>query len=214
MAYPNGVYRSGSVGQHISTADKAALDITGDIDIAVLVNPTTWTPAGDAAYVGKWLSGTNKRGFAFHQSTGGVLKFYWSTAGTATLGGTSTTAVGFSNGTAGWVRTTLDVDNGSSGHSLRFYTAAASGFAYPSSWSQLGTTVASPGGAGTTSIFANDEPLMIGQAQTSAGPNQAGYYLRAVIRSGIDGTIVADFDASLSSTSGYTDAYGNSWAIS
>ena len=213
LAYPDGVFRNGTTGQCIQTADKAQLDITGDIDIAVHINPTTWKPTGDKGLVGKWLSTTNKRGFAFHSSTSGVLKLYWSTAGTATVGGTSTLAVPFSDGTAGWVRTTLDVNNGSGGHDLKFYTAASDP-AFPSSWTQLGTTVVNAAGAGTTSIFANDEPLNIGQGQTNTGPNQPGYYLRVVIKNGIDGTVVADFNASLSGATGYTDAYGNTWTIS
>ena len=36
---------------------------------------------------------------------------------------------------------------------------------------------------------------------------------RCIVRSGFDGTVVADFNSELAGPTGYTDAYGNAWAI-
>lgn len=35
----------------------------------------------------------------------------------------------------------------------------------------------------------------------------------SIVRSGFDGTVVADFNSELAGPTGYTDAYGNAWAI-
>jgi hypothetical protein len=187
-------------GDILTVPDAANLRITGDLDIAFHVREDDWTPAVLQALGGKDHL-TTGRGYAMTLSTLGRLNLTWSPLGTdaSAVTRTSTVAVPFTDGQAGWVRATLDVDNGSGGHSVQFFTAPSSPD-LPMSWTQLGTTVTT---AGTTSIFATTQPFAVGYAR-SASANLAADVYRCVVRDGIGGTTVLDVDTSVLTDEGAT----------
>jgi hypothetical protein len=97
------------------------------------------------------------------------------------------------NGAPLWLKWTLDVDNGASGHTVQFFYAADAA-TEPSSWTQLGTTITT---AGVTDIAVNGQPLLMGQANLAYAANFRGSDFRTIIRSGIGGTTVLDVDTSV-----------------
>lgn len=175
---------TGASGTYASTPDAASLDIVGDIDIRAKVALDDWTPAAESTIIAKYLATGNQRSYALAVTTGGNLIFRWSANGTAELSETSSVAVGATDGTAAWVRATLDVDNGASDAAVTFYTSTDG-----TEWTQLGTTQLN--GGATTSIFASTAVLELG-SQTGGTVNRlAGKIYEARVLSGIGGTSVA-----------------------
>jgi hypothetical protein len=176
----------GENSQFASSPDATALDITGDIDLRARLAADNWSDP-DAPYVlAKSQSG--QRSYAI-QIIGGGLVLYWTTDGSTLLNGSSTAAVPFAAGQAGWIRATIDVDNGAGGRTITFYTAPDSAIE-PTSWNILGTAVTQ---AGVTSIFSGTAPLEIGSI-SNGGQTFAGKIYRAVVLNGINGTTVFDAD--------------------
>jgi hypothetical protein len=190
-----------------STPDIAALDITGDLDVRVHAALDDWTPAANSALITKFLTTGNQRSWLFMVTTAGTLRLFWSETGSTSLSATSTIAPTVANGEALWVRCTLDVDNGAAGRDIRFYTST-DGVA----WTQLGTTVTQ---AGTTSIFNSTAETVVGSNTNGTLDRLAGRVFSAEIRSGIDGTIVAnpDFGAQLAGTTSFFDSTGKPWTV-
>lgn len=192
----NYVYLSGVAGNNMTVPDAAALDITGDIDVRAYLAADDWSPAAAQDLVAKWQASPNLS-WRFRVLSTGRLTFVWVTDGTT---GTvqfkdSTVSIPFADGQAGWVRATLDVDNGSSQNEVKFFTSTDG-----VNWTQLGTTITS---AGVTSIFSGTSQVEIGTS-SSAG-NFSGKVFRAQIFNGIDGTKVLDVDTSTITTG--ADAY-------
>ncbi len=179
----NYAYLPGVNGNYLSTPDAAALDITGDIDLRAKVALDDWTPAAEGYLLSKWSSG--QQSYILAVTTGGNLRLYWTTDGSTNIFRTSTVSLGLTDGAVKWVRATLDVDNGASGHDAKFWTSDDG-----SSWTQLGTTVTT---AGTTSIWSGSAPVEVGTV--SGGSSSAGgpgKYSRAQVYSSIGGTLVLD----------------------
>ncbi len=171
-----------------STPDSAALSIIGDIDVRYKLAP-----------VGTWVSlvlGGKDDGFGVNRewqlqvsAPGTVVLTWWDSGGTL-QSATSTAAVGtvFGSGVLGWLRFTLQVNNGAGGSNIKFYTSPDG-----TTWTQLGSTVTK---AFTTSIRDQAAAVTIGATATVTGTNAANFY-RAQIRNNIldDGTgIVFDAD--------------------
>jgi hypothetical protein len=207
----------GSSGNYVSCPDAAGLDITGDICIVAKVALDDWTPGAATVIVGKRDGGTTKS-YQFYVDTSGNLALMWSTDGSAETADTSTTPTGASNGTALWVAATLDVNNGASGYSVRFWTGSDG-----ETWTQLGATVV---GGSTTSIFASTSPLEIGSIVGGTALNLAGKVYSVSVRTGIGaagivgGTQVAYYDANLARGNRFRDAgsnlftaTGSAWAL-
>jgi hypothetical protein len=169
---------------HVIIRNADRLNITGDIDLRIHCNADDWASGAVQVLINKLGSG-DARAFTFYINTDGRLRFYWSPDGTATAlkGVYSTTAIASDNGTDLWLRCTVDVDNGDSGHTVKFFTSLDG-----DTWTQLGNDVV---GAGTTSLFANAEGVDIGSG--SLGKFYGKIYY-AEIRNGIDGTVVASPD--------------------
>lgn len=206
---PNWLSLPGSTGQHASTPDAATLDITGDIDVRVKVALPDWSPSSVQYLLGKWLAGAGQASYNFSVSSTGTLNFAWSANGSATLSATSNATVPFSDGAAGWVRATLDVDNGASGRTVRFYTSTDG-----STWTEVGTAQTT---AGVTSIFASTTILYVGALNNSVA-GAAGDYYEVQVLNGIDGTVVADFNADdfdIGEAAGATavDSTGKTWTL-
>jgi hypothetical protein len=201
----SGLVLSGLSANYASTPDSAALSITGDIDIQCKVAMTDWTPSAVQGLVFKYgLAGT--RSYRFQVDTAGTLTLTWSTDGTAINTRTSTVATGFADGVERWVRVTLDVDNGASGHDVAFWTSTDG-----VTWSQLGTTVTT---AGTTSIFDSSALLAVG-ADSNGNTPATGTVYRAIVKNGIGGTTVfdADFSTQTADALAFTESSTNAATV-
>lgn len=204
----------GDSTSHVSTPDAAALDITGDIDVRIEVDPRTWRPGDSFGLARKWDGTGDQRSWALYLSPDGNIEFWWTTGGT---GGTinaipSTVAVPASSSRLA-LRATLDVNNGAAGNDVRFYTAPA----IDGTWTQLGATVTT---AGTTSIFASTAPVEVGRVTGPSAPgiltdSLQGKVYAVELRNGINGTLVAspDFTAHGGGNTSFTDAQGRVWAF-
>lgn len=191
--YAKGVC-NGSATSAFSTPDTAALDITGDIDIVARLAMSDWTPAAEQAIASKWTASGNQRSWKLSVVTSFTvftrLRFSHSSDGSAVVDVTSANLQSVANGSALWVRATLDATNGSGGHDVRFYTAP-DGEAEPLAWSPLGSTVTT---AGTASIANTTAGLVVGATDAGSSAVLSGDVHRVVVRNGIAGTVVADFD--------------------
>ena len=198
-------------GDVVWTADKPALRITGDLELVARAALDDWTPSSEQALVSKYDSTGNLRCYYLGVNPSGTLIARYSVDGITAITPVSTAALPATDGVTYWVRATIDVDNGAGGHTVRFYWAADAA-AEPSSWTQLGADVVT---AGTVSLFAGAVPLVVGAFGNSfAGFQAAGRFYRAIVRSGIGGTVVADFNAEQATVFGQAaDGYGNGWLI-
>ena len=180
----------GTVDSYASTPDSAALDITGDLDLRVRVAANDWTPTGFLKFLlTKFSSG--QCSYRLDLQTNGALALVWSANGTNTVAYvTSTVPVGVADGSIKWVRATLDVDNGSGGRDIKFWTSDNN-----ATWTQLGTTITQ---AGVTSVYSGSQRVMLGSGYAGdVNYNFIGKIYKAEVRSGIDGAVVASFDAAL-----------------
>jgi hypothetical protein len=200
------IYCPGVAGANsVSAPDSSLVRVTGDIDIRVKVALDNWTPSATNSLMAKRDSDI---GFHFRVLTSGFLDFTWSTTGEA--GGTlsvQSTATGLSSGEVKWVRVTMDVDNGSNQRVVVFYKSDDG-----VSWTIINTVTTN----GTTSIFsAPNSSLRLGNAVSNSQPLSGKIYY-AELRSGIDGAIVARFDASFAVQTGYIDLLNSNntvWTI-
>lgn len=202
----NTFYAPDGMGDSVSTPDSVAVSITGDIDIRAKAKLADWTPAADVGLVRKYGTSGNRSYSLYVQATTGKLLFRYSAIGTTQLDRLSTVATGITDGTAHWVRVTVDVDNGASGHDVIFYTSTDG-----SSWTQLGATVTT---AGVTSLFDSGTAVFAASPQ---GTNVNLYY--AEIRNGIGGSVAAKFDPSTVTPTGtrtpasFVSSTGETWTM-
>lgn len=198
----DGYYLPGIEGNYIWTPPSTALKaLAGDTEIIFAGRMTTW--AGDLTLIGCRYSGsdTSKRAFRVYTKTN-AFRITWYESTNTARGAASTSVIPFAAGEYGAVKVTLDVDNGSGGYTVTFYTSTnynpATG---AGDWSQLGNPTTAAGGldGGVTDIrtFADDDVMFeVGSYNNGLSLGPAGVYHRAIVKSGIGGTTIADFDAS------------------
>jgi hypothetical protein len=175
--YPGYIRLDGT--QTMTTPDAAALDVTGDIDLRARVALTDWTPATANSLISKYVTTGNQRSYRLNVATDGTLQLTWSASGTAASGAVgSSVATGIADGATKWVRATLDVDNGASGNTTRFYLSDDG-----VNWTQLGSAIVN---AGVTSIYAGTATLELGASES--GSLLTGNYYQAQIFASLDGT--------------------------
>ncbi|MFE5895828.1 hypothetical protein ACFQ67_00105 [Streptomyces sp. NPDC056488] len=190
-----------------STPDHASLDITGDLDIRVEVDPQMWVGGGGGyELIGKYQIPGNQRSWRLIITGEGQLFLTWSTDGTAIPSGYRSPILSLHRRQA--VRATLDVNNGVGGYTITYYTAQT--LAGP--WTQLGQAV---GTTGTTSIYASTAPLEVGDISNLALSQIERRIYKAEVRNGIDGPIVAapDFTAQTPGTTSFADSAGRTWTL-
>lgn len=194
----------GESDDYASTQDSVANSITGDIDIRVKVSFDDWTSASEERVIAKYTSGAGRLFNFGHAATTGKLEFDWFDAAGNSLFILSSVAPGFTNGTAHWIRVTLDVDDGAGNRVGKFYTSEDG-----VTWTQLGTTTTT---AGTTDIRDGSVDLTI---SNSSGNLATGKVYRAQIYNGIAGTLAVDFDPSRASpfASSFVAVTGETWTI-
>lgn len=194
------------------TPSTVALNILGDIDVAVDIEPSSWIPGYTTTLAGKYNPSGDQRGWGFALSAGGFLQLYWSTDGTVANRQVRTSSIALPSPTARMsVRVFLDVNNGASGHNVQFFYSST-GITGP--WTQLGTTITT---AGVTSIASTTETVSVGglagqQSLVGGGGNFSGRIYKFLLKNSA-GTIVSnlDFTSVESATTSLTDAQGNVW---
>ncbi|NUR03060.1 MAG: hypothetical protein HOY79_43095 [Streptomyces sp.] len=200
-----------------TTPDSAGLSITGDIDVRVdaelavwgdgVTSASTTATLGTVVLGGKWANAAAEWWLLVTNT--GCLQFSWTADGSTVLSATSA-ALYAPPGERLSVRATLDVNNGSGGWTVTFYTSTTAGTAGP--WTQLGNPVT---GTGTTSIFNGTAALAAGEI-TGLGYGQRARKIYAMqVRSGIAGTVVAnpDFTAQAVGATSFTDSAGAVWTV-
>lgn len=207
---------TGVDGSYASTPDTAALDITGDIDIRLDVEPVTWRP-GEFMVLASKYNGEGAWSWIFYMDPSGYLKFTWTTNGSVSTRVTTSSTIAIPEATDRTsVRVTLDVNNGSSGNTTTFYTGPS--IAGP--WTQLGAQVVT---SGVTSIFGGAANVAVGSGTAGDGifsessPFNGRVY-SFQLRNGILGTIVANPDFSAQNpgtpTVTLTDSATRVWTLS
>lgn len=201
------IYLSGGGASTITTPDSPAVSITGDIDVRVKVAMDDWTPATFMNFITKDNGTNDEWGFSMPFSPARGY-FYWKESGGTVRAVNASAAPPVADGDTLWYRATLDVDNGSGGHDVKFYTSNDG-----SSWAQLGATVNA--GAFTTSIKDGTNPIIIGAKSSGGTEAIKAKVFYAEVRNGIDGPVVASFNASAKAFGAdtYTDPQGNVWTL-
>ncbi|MFJ9885927.1 hypothetical protein ACIQRW_08700 [Streptomyces sp. NPDC091287] len=193
----------GNTSSYARTPDTGALDITGDIDVRVEATADWWAVPVQTL-LGKWVSVGNQRSYMLRIENGSV-NLSWGTDGTVWYFA-SQLLPALPKRAA--LRATLDVDNGAGGYTARFYWADSMG----GPWVQIGDPLSS---TPTMSIHAGTAPLEVAPVAATGWTPVGGRVHRAEVRSGINGTLVADFDARAQpeGTTGWTDSAGRTWTV-
>jgi hypothetical protein len=161
-----------------------------------------WTPSINRYLLAKYNS-TGNFSYRLLLDTTGELIMSWSPDGTTVININSTATVPFSDYESGWIRATLDVDNGASGNNVKFYTSSDG-----TTWNQLGSTVTT---AGTTSIYAGSNGVVIGARSNTVSDLLAMKVYRVKLFDGIEdagGTKILDIDTSVI-TSGSAETFAD-----
>lgn len=200
-------------GTGASTPDNAAIDVTGDLEIILELQP--YGIDGLFWIAGKYNFTSNQRSWiVFAQSSSTSPSFYrlgleWSTDGTAANARAATTDFNLAFHDKMFIRITLDVNNGAGGCTINFYQARNLG----EDWVLIKSVV----GAGTTSVFNSTAPIYL-----AANPDPANALFNFIgkihtfqLYNGISGTLVADaqFKELDPGTTAWTDSVGRSWTI-
>ena len=193
-------------GTYAYTPDSAVLDITGDIDLVARATCNDWSITTNQCFIGKRFVALNDS-FRF-QTYNNNFMFLWTEDGSTVKQANGTSPLPFTDGQTGWVRVTLDVDNGAGGYTVTFYTAPDSPTEPAlASWTVNSTVTVN---LGVTSIFSGTSPVEFGS--NAGGFSQIiGTLKRAIIRNGIGGTVVcdADFDAAQEDCLAFTESSVN-----
>lgn len=199
----------------VSTPDKAALDVTGDIEVRVDVRPFTWRPVGHLMILAsKWQVGGDARAWVLYMTTAGRLVFVWTPDGTyaSRVSAGSTANIPATSGRLS-VKVTLDVNNGAGGWTVNFATSSS----VTGTYTALGSAVT---GVGVTSIASTAADLVIGGGDDTAvifaeGMGFGGHFHGLHLYNGIGGTLVADpaFTGWGLDNPTYTDPKGNVWSL-
>lgn len=186
-------------------ADSAALDVTGDAEWVFHAAMADWSPAGSQRTpIVRGSADPNRAWFIrFNETT---VQLVWSPTGSgaSNRSAVSTAPAPFGEWEEGWVRVTLDVDNGTGGSDVTFYTSTDG-----ANWTQLGD-VATVAGA-TTGLPAVNAGITIGQTAVGGGSTDAVIF-GFEFRDGIDGTLAAQVDLR-NGWSRYVDPANNSWTV-
>jgi len=179
----------GTSGNYISTPDAAVLDIAGDVDIRIKCAADNWNTGATQSLVTKYNINANQRSYRMLIGISGQIAANYSSDGVTALSSSTSnplTDYGFIDGQPRWLRWTLDVDNGA-GQKVNTFYYSDDGI----TWTIIQSNVS----AGVVSLFNSNSELAIGS--DAVGINRfGGKIFYAEVRNGIDGPIVARFDAS------------------
>ena len=106
-----GLVLPGVAGNYASVPDAAALDITGDITLVAWASCTDWSPNPNYNTLINKRVDVAQRSYMLRTNPTGNIEIVWTADGATFITKASTSPVPFTDGTAGWVAATLDVDN-------------------------------------------------------------------------------------------------------
>lgn len=100
----------GIAANYVSAPDIAAYDLNDTFFLAAYVAFDDWTPSGNTTIISQWLTTGDQRAYALGVSSGGQLRFSFSTAGTSGSVSNllSSAGHGFTDGTGQWVGAEFD----------------------------------------------------------------------------------------------------------
>lgn len=195
----------GRSGYYASAADSTALSVTGDVEFIIYAAATDWTP-GTSGYLWSKALNSGQLMWDLLLNTDGTLRLRVSKDGSALTTFTSTAATGITDGTAAYLKVTLDVDDGGGNRVVAFYKSTDG-----ATYTQIGSNVTSAT-AGNT--FDGTDAFSIG-AQPGGTTPFAGRVYRMIVKSGIGGTVVfdADFTAQPTGTVTFLESSSNAATV-
>lgn len=194
----------GGVGNYLSYPDTPANSVTGDIDIRAKFSSDDYTIVGDQNIIGKYVSVGNQRSYRLYISQPtGKLAFAASADGITPITFTSTVAPTIADGAVMWGRVAFQVASGGGNGTATFYTSTDG-----TVWTPLGTTV-STAYAGT--IKDSTAIIEIGTRGVGSADALVGNVYYAEVRNGINGPVVASFDARVAATPWTINGSGWNW---
>jgi hypothetical protein len=203
----NGLVFGGARDNYARTPDAAPLDITGDIDLRVLITKADWGSGGDQQFFAKTAI-TNQFSYEFwYRATTRQLGFIWSSDGTVgSAVSISASVATFTDNQPVWLRATLDVDDGAGNRIIEFLESSDG-----TNWTSISTTTQ----AGPTSVHIGTSPLDIGFLLRANTRELTGTVHKAEIRDGINGTVVfdADFAAQTAGALAFTESSTNAATV-
>jgi len=190
---------------YVSCPDATRLHITGDIEIQLDMQLSTYT----RSVLASKDAGASNNAWTVCLNDDGTLRFFWTSTGTTGTVANSTMPLPLGRIA---IKVTLAVATGT----VTFYTAPN----ISGTWTQLGSTVVT----GATSIFASTTSLIIGANSVltdTGGFNQTprqganGKVFAFKLLNGIGGTVVASptFTAQAAGTTSFADAQTNTWTL-
>lgn len=197
------------VSSYVSTPDKASLDVVGDIDIRLEIEPFGWRPGEYLWLASKWNDTGNQRSWGLFLQPDGRIIFEWTPDGINPVVLTPAPVIVESTKRIA-LRVVVDVDAGAANKSVTYYTSTS----INGTWTQLGATLTQ---AGTTSIFSSSADIILGANPygLSVSSMMMGGKIYAFQMRNSAGTLVVDLDFSTWSTedTSKADATGNTWTI-
>ena len=183
--------------------------VTGDIDVRAHLRSPDWdaSSSGSIQLMNKYGSGSGRSWF-FERRFNGFLGFSWTPTGSHVdlVTAESTEKVPFEDNATGWVRATLDVDNGAGQWEVRLYTSLDG-----TVWTLLGDVMV---GTGPTSIHAGTLGFNVGNNPANGAAMSGAKLYRAQVRNGIDGPVVLDCDFSAYDEGGsFAGGAGETWTL-
>lgn len=154
-----------------------------DIDVAVEVGLTSWTPASYGSFAGRSVP-SSTQDWLFGVNPDGTLRLRWyQNSGSFTTVSSTASVVSPGSLVPLFVRVTLDADTGA-GYEVKFYTSPGGDGA---TWTQLGSTVTS--GTAKEVRYSSGSAIFLGS--THGGANYLpGEYYECWLRSYINGPVV------------------------
>jgi hypothetical protein len=196
----------GTSGNHLDYPDLPANSVLGDIEVVALVAADDWTPTGYQVILSKWPNdgSANHSYRLLINQTSGTIQLSASPDGTTKQFFNSTSAPVVTDGAPLWIKANVDIDDGAGNRVARFYTSPDG-----TVWTQLGSSVSQ---AGVNSQIADTTTVLRIGANTSDTERFAGKVYYVEVRNGIDGPVVAKFDAREIETPWTINGTGWNWA--
>lgn len=193
-------------GNSITTPTANALNITGDIDIMTLAAPNAVVPGANATFLSKYNAGTSNRAYELAVSSTGFPQTTLSLAGTVAVSATCSVRLPDDFVGGRWIRTTWRQSDGR----VQWFVAPFT-LEEPASWTQLGAD----GAIAIASIFQSNTSLIVGGRDGGNNQKFFGKFWRAILKSGIGGTIVFDarFFQQPAGTTSFTESSVNAATV-
>lgn len=155
-----------------------SLRIVGDLDIEAKLAMDDWTPTSTQGILGRFVTATNNKAYRWNvNATTGLVNVAWTADGSTTVAKGVAPVATLTDGSPAVVRSTLDVSTGV----VDLYID--------------GVLQGSSSAAGATSIYPATAQLDIGAGYNSNAEIFAGDIYYVIVRDGIDGPVVARYDA-------------------